>query len=189
MEVSIKVQLLTILYSSVFGVCLGVIYDCFKIVRRFLCFQTSNKVISFYSKIKFPLISLKFSHPNIKTKHKIIYFIFDILYFLFITPMSLIFIYAVSNGIVRWFIIFGAIVGFAIYYISISKIILFVYEFIFCFLRILVLYLVLFIKIPLKKMNICILKVFSKFKKKISFNRKKAAVKEKKETILYLGKK
>lgn len=189
MEVYIKVQLLTTLYSSLFGVILGIIYDCFKIIRRFLCFQTSNKVVSIYEKIRFPLISFKLSNETIKTKHKIIYFIFDVLYFLFITPISLIFTYAVSDGIVRWYIILGATFGFAIYNLSVSKIILFVYEFIFCFFRIVLSYMSFFIKLPLNKIKICIFKILSKYKKKTSINRKKRVSKENKETILYSGKK
>ena len=109
MEISIKYQLITTLFSVVLGLFIGLIYDCFKITRRFLLDEISVALQNKVCKINFPLIKLNFNRKKFKFKHKFTYFTLDILFFIVIIPIVQIFIYAASNGIVRWYIFLGII--------------------------------------------------------------------------------
>lgn len=188
MEISIKIQLLTALYSIVLGVFIGLIYDCFKIFRKFLLFEVSEKLKSFIKKIKLPLISLNFHGENLKTRHKLTYLILDILFFIVITPIMQIFVYAFSNGIVRWYIILGTFVGFIIYYFSVSKIVLSVFEFILLIFKILLSYLLFFIKLPINKCKRILYRKISNFKDKMKAKEIEKTNNSNKTVVFYSGK-
>ncbi len=176
MEISIKYQLISTMYSIILGFFTGLIYDWMKILRKLLIGEISRKTQQKILKIKFPLINLKFNDLSLNFRKKSVYFIFDMLFFIILTPIMLIFTYAVSNGTLRWYIIIGAFIGFLCYYYSISKIVLFVYEYILVILKIVVSYVIYFAKIPLTKINL-------KIKRKLnSFKMKKKSKKEKKPT-------
>ena len=68
MEISIKYQLLTTFLSVILGLFFGVIYDWFKIIRKFLIGSISKKLISIINRIKFPLITVNFK-KNFKDKN------------------------------------------------------------------------------------------------------------------------
>jgi hypothetical protein len=174
MDVSIKNQLLTILFSLILGILFGLIYDIFKIVRMFIIGQISDRTKNIFLKIKLPLIKLKFNCEKLNVKEKIVYLIFDIMFFIVITPIMQIFIYAFSNGIVRWYIFLGAFIGSMIYYATISRINLIIYEYIFMLVKIILTYILHFIILPFKKIS-RIIKEKHNYKKE----RRKALNKEK----------
>ena len=192
MEISIKYQLLTMLYSSILGLFIGLIYDVFKIVRKLINGEISNKTKNKLEKIKFPLINVQFKGENLKIKEKTVYFIVDILFFVVVTPVMQIFIYTFSSGIVRWYIFLGVFIGFMIYYVSVSRIIIIMYEYIAFFIKVLLSYLIYFIKLPFDKI-IKILK--EKHKKKIEHRKllkREKILKEKEENkkvLILSGKK
>ena len=75
----------------------------------------------------------------------------DILYFLLITPMAVVFTYQVNDGNIRWYLLFGMVVGFALYYFTICKIIISVSEYIVFFIKTVFSYLSYLILRPIKK--------------------------------------
>ena len=192
MEISIKYQLISTMYSIILGFFTGLIYDWMKILRKLLIGEISSKTQQKILKIKFPLINLKFNDLSLNFRKKSAYFIFDILFFLILTPIMLIFTYVVSNGTLRWYIIVGTFIGFLCYYYTISKIVLFVYEYVIVILKIFASYIIYFIKIPLSMLNLKIKRVFNRFimKKKSKKEKKLATEKEEnRQLLLYSFKK
>lgn len=157
MEISIYNQLLTVLFSVVLGAFCGILYDLVKIFRKILVPEYNKKLINKQSKKQYKGIS----NPIFKRKSKkykiysyIITMLFDIFYFIILTPAFCIFTYIMNNGIVRWYIFVFSLIGFVLYKVSIGRISGSIID---CFsfqLRILILYLIKFIKIPLKKLNL-----------------------------------
>ncbi|MBQ4510579.1 MAG: spore cortex biosynthesis protein YabQ [Clostridia bacterium] len=154
MEISIKYQLLTSLFSIIIGMYICSIYDCFKIIRNFINGEISHKLKNNVLKLKLPLINLKFKEKSLNRFQKAIYIVFDLLFFICITPIMLIFVHDFSNGIVRWYIIIGATFGFVLHYFTISRFIVVIYECIAIFIKILISYLFFFIKLPISKLII-----------------------------------
>ncbi len=192
MEISIKYQLISTMYSIILGFFTGLIYDWMKILRKLLIGEISSKTQQKILKIKFPLINLKFNDLSLNFRKKSAYFIFDILFFLILTPIMLIFTYVVSNGTLRWYIIVGTFIGFLCYYYTISKIVLFVYEYVIVILKIFASYIIYFIKIPLSMLNLKIKRVFNRFIMKKKSKKEKKLAKEKEENrqlLLYSFKK
>ena len=69
----------------------------------------------------------------------------DILYFLVIIPASVIFVYHLNNGNVRWYIVAGMAIGFALCYFTVGKIIISVSEYIVFFIKVFLSYVSYFI--------------------------------------------
>lgn len=143
---SIYSQFVVTIYSLLFGVLLGLIY----------CLHSAIGLL-----LGFNRVSGEFKHKNIYIEHiiqkgnrreKILLAIWDVLYFILITPVCAIFMYGVNNGIIRWYIILGAMLGFTAFRLSIGRLVLWLISFP-----------IGFIKYKLKE---AILLVFSKLKQK-----------------------
>lgn len=157
MEISIYNQLLTVIFSVVLGAFCGILYDLVKIFRKILVKEYNKKLINKQSKKQYKGIS----NPIFKRKSKkykiysyIITMLFDIFYFIILTPVFCIFTYIMNNGIVRWYIFVFSLIGFVLYKVSIGRISGSIIDSFSFQLRILILYLIKFIKIPLKKLNL-----------------------------------
>ena len=100
-------QLYVVLISLVFGFTLGFVYD----LLSFSGYLLGIKTIVTKSRVekRFEIINKK------KKINKVFLFFWDVLYFIIITPMCAIFLYGVSEGIVRWYIILSMLVGYVIY--------------------------------------------------------------------------
>ena len=126
MEISIASQIVNLLMSLLVGVCLGGIYDLIRIWRSLLGIEYINKFTLRLKEINLPLIK----NPLLKAKkgnrigENLILFLTDILYFLIVTFVLIIFIYYTNYGIVRWYILTGVIAGFFAYYFTLGKIII-----------------------------------------------------------------
>ena len=75
------------------------------------------------------------------------------MYFISITPLFAIFTYAFSNGIVRWYIILFAFIGFILYYFTVGKLLNPVYEYILFLIKIFFEYVKFGIMFPFKKLK------------------------------------
>lgn len=106
----IKEQFLLILYSFLFGILLGIIYCMFSGVEQIFRLKTA-KTDKHIIKAKSKII------------HKIVLFLVDSLYFVFITPLCAIYMFGINDGLVRWYIVFGAILGFAFFNLTLGKMI------------------------------------------------------------------
>ena len=149
MEISIKNQLITMLFSIILGMFIGLIYDIFKILRLMTGLELSPKMQNKLNKIRLPLIVKKNNKKSNNTKKYILYIIWDILFCIAITPIIQIFVYATSFGIFRWYILIGIALGFTCYYYTVSKIIAPVYEFILLGIWVVFKYILYFIKLPI----------------------------------------
>ncbi len=187
MEISIKNQLLTFLLSIVLGLLVGFIYEVFKILRMLSGLEFPKNINKKTESCVFPLIGNVKNQRNINTKKRfVLYFIWDFLFFIAITPTFQIFLYAMTFGIVRWYVIFGALIGFAIYQATIGKLFCKIYEYIVFALRVILVYLLYFIKFPFFYVLKRIKKIATAKKNKKSMKKKikKQPIKECKRQIL-----
>lgn len=157
MEISIYNQLITVLFSIILGPFCGVLYDLIKIFRKVFVLEYSEKFIIKQSRKEYKGIN----NPILRKKsrrYKIYSYIttmfFDIFYFILLTPVFCVFTYIMNNGIIRWYIFVFSLVGFVLYKISIGRLFGSIIDYFSFYLRILILYLIKFIKIPLKKLNL-----------------------------------
>ena len=193
MDVSIKEQLLCALYSVILGIFLGNIYNIFKTVRCLIFGQTSEKLENKLKSIRFPLIKeirLKKKGLKSKTAQTIFLFFWDILYFIFITPFVLVFIFATSYGIPRWYIFLGAFLGFLIYHLTVGVLFKRIFEVVIFVLIIIKEY----VKLPFKWLYMLIMNkikyILNKMKEKRALKRKNKPKndKNKRKTLLCIGK-
>lgn len=170
MEVSILDQLYVFCMSLIIGVALGALYDIVRMWRAFLGIRYVNKFTEKLKLLRLPLIK----NPLLKEKKQndraqgILLFITDIIYFLIVTLIMIIFVYSVSGGVVRWFIFVGAMMGLLIYYFTIGKIVISVSEYIVFFVRIVWAYVVYFVTYPFLPIINKIKRIFRRLKTKIT---------------------
>lgn len=182
MEVSIKSQLLAILYAVIFGLFLGVFYDFVRSARILIVGSYDFKNKSKFLNKK--LSKLKTKETSVRSE-KIVIFITDILYFILISPFAAIFMYATSSGIVRWYLFLGFGIGIIIYFFTLRRLIKPVYEAIIILIRLAFEY----VKRPLKRiLNMLKDALKKQRKKKKSKTKKKEKSKDSKQVILYIGK-
>ena len=113
MEVTLKSQIIVIIYSIIFGIFLGLIYHSISIISNvfsFKDFEINNKRLSKY---KMPY------KESIKSRVGL--YLIDLFYFLLITPISAIFLFGINSGVVRGYIIAGSVVGFFLYKVSLGR--------------------------------------------------------------------
>lgn len=154
MEVSIGNQLLIAVYSLLYGVVLGAVYDAFRIGRIFFGINYVNRFTGHIKCIKLPLISNPMLNDAIGKSQRYkntVVFIGDVLYFVLITPPSTVFVYAFNNGNVRWYLFFGIVAGFATYYFTVGRLVISVSEYIVFSVKVLFSYVAYFTVRPIKK--------------------------------------
>ena len=151
MHISIKSQIITTLFSIVLGILLGFIFEIFNTLKLLFGSEPSEKIKKRICKLKHFQVKRREVYKISKIHKWIIDFVFDLLFFVFITPIMQIYIYAFSNGIVRWYIILGAIIGYLLYYVTIGRIIRYVLEYIFIFLKAMLQFLMHYIILPFRK--------------------------------------
>ena len=93
-EITVKSQILTFFYAVTLGIILSVLFDFFKTIR------------------------ISYKHNNIFV------FIEDIVFFLISTFLTFMFLMARCNGEFRTYVISAILIGFFIYRITLSKIVL-----------------------------------------------------------------
>jgi len=95
MENQIVLDSSLLLYSVVIGFFFGIFYECFRFLR------------------------LSFPHPTFLVGLE------DLIFFLPVSVLFLLFTFAFSDGIIRWFSVFGAGLGFFLYQNTVGKIVFF----------------------------------------------------------------
>lgn len=109
MEVSQRLLALALLYSAGVGASLGVLYDVFRIMRVAM------------------KLSLKMPAP-LRTVYNIlgdaIIFIEDILFSIIAAVVVTVFLFHINDGQVRWFVLAGAGTGFAVYYMTVGRLVI-----------------------------------------------------------------
>lgn len=113
MIIDLQNQAIVLLQSILFGIILEIIYEVFYCAGVLFCITSSR------SKNKRILHYLN-NNKHTKTR-KVALSIWDFLYFVFITPVCAIFVFGVNTGIVRWYIVLGTILGFAIFKLILGR--------------------------------------------------------------------
>lgn len=129
---AISEQISVIFFALLLGVFLGALYDLFRVTRVFIGVRYSKTLIKLWDK-KLPLIGVhRFGRgKNITDKIKgAVISVEDILFFVLSGCIVSVFIYRYCYGILRWYVFFGAILGFAAYYVTVGRVVLTVAEFI-----------------------------------------------------------
>ena len=112
-----------LVYSFVLGVFLGVVYDFFRIRRLiFYCEKNTKANTSIF-------------HRQRRLVEEIVIFIEDVLFWLISAVAMCIFIYYINSGRFRGVAIFGAVIGFFVYYKTIGKVVMLLSGCIINFLR------------------------------------------------------
>ena len=159
---------LEILLSFIFvGLLFGVIYDLVKLLRYVFVYSFSSRFISMHINNEFKNISNPLINKEKKIFHNIKLFLFDVLYFLIITPICVIFVYEFNDGIIRIFILVGILVGFLIYRLTLGRLTSLAFQYIAYYVKILLSYLTLLLKKPIRKL-------FIKYKEKANKRVKKS---------------
>lgn len=184
MEISFASQFLVALISVVLGLFLGALYDVIRIIRALFGISYVNKFTGKLKGIRLPFIK----NPLTKEKRgarafeNIVIFITDILYFLIVTLIMMVYIYHINSGTVRWYIFLGAILGLLLYYVTLGRLVISISEYIVFFLKVAFSYLIFFISRPfvllyLKiKPSVSRINRFKKRKNKLSDNNKKQRI-------------
>ncbi len=120
MEIFLEKQLINIAYSVILGLIFGIFYDIIRIIH-IMCGIAS------------------YSGENVGMKRGrlafFIFFVLDIAYMLTVTALYSLFVYWSYNGSFRLFMLIAAILGFAIYYNSIGRVVMFFSEAVVRFLK------------------------------------------------------
>ena len=108
-------QFLVIINSACLGGMLALIYDMFSFFEIVLgikiCYDENRIVKKF---------QLPFKATMVK---KVVLIVFDMAYFLIITPVCAIFLYSESFGILRWYYVGAALIGVLLYRLSLGIIV------------------------------------------------------------------
>ncbi len=156
MEISMSSLLYSFFWSIALGTFLGAVYDAVRIGRIFLGVSYSRAAGVQLSGIKLPIIS-KFKKEN-KRKGKgipslaldILVFAGDLLFCIFAALVLVIFIYHSNDGRARWMVFFGTAAGFAVYYFTLGKIVMFFSSYIVFVIRSVLSYLFFIAWLPIK---------------------------------------
>lgn len=194
MEISIAYQLFVSGASALMGLFLGAIYDIVRISRAIFGIRYVNKFTYHLKEIKLPLIKnpLLIERKRNKVLSNIFIFVTDIIYFLVITLIMMVFVYYINDGIVRWYIFAGAFLGMLLYYFTVGKLVISVSEYIVFFIKTTLSYLT-WIFLWIISPALRFLKgIFSKIKQKLSTVKSKTNKTKKglkiKENIYKIGK-
>lgn len=120
MEISIKYQLITTVAAIIFGFVLGITYEIIRFFRIMITGMYNSGIVN---RIYLKNCAHINNGTNLSIKTRIVYFLFDVIFFVLIAPPVLVFIFATSSGIVRWYICFGFCAGFTVYLITLKRLI------------------------------------------------------------------
>ena len=117
--IEINNQFFVVLQSFIFGFFLEMLYEIHS-SAGFLFGMRGTRV-------KLNKVNFQYIYKNSKIK-KALLILWDFVYFLQISPISAIFLYAINNGIVRWYIILASLLGFVIFKISIGRLLSYILD-------------------------------------------------------------
>lgn len=163
MEISSLKLAELLIFSFVFGLCLGFFNDFNRIIRVFFGARYSSKD---YSKL-YDFFKIKNKTYNETTKFttflfKIIIIIQDVLFSLSVGCGTVLLIYCYNDGRFRLFTPLAIILGFFLYYFSVGKLVMLVSEPIAVFIKELLERILHLTFIPIKSVSKATLKVISK---------------------------
>lgn len=152
MEENITDQLLYLFRSVLAGLSLGALYDVIRISRVLAGVCYSTKRADRLSALRLPLIGAgKARRENAFGKTALYIFIFagDVLFCLLSGLLITVLVYAMGDGRVRAFALYGVAFGFAVYYFTAGRLVIGFSEYAAFFLRTAGRYAVFFVSVPI----------------------------------------
>lgn len=149
---AISEQITVLLFALLLGIFLGVMYDFFRVMRVCVGVRYGNRTLKKFWDKQLPLIGAyavgRGKNITDKIKNAVVC-MGDILFSLAAGVAVSVFIYRHCYGIVRWYVFFGALLGFIAYYFTVGRVVLTVAELIMFFVATAVRYAVYFITRPI----------------------------------------
>ena len=160
MEVSMWEQAGNLLYAVWFGAICGILYDILRIVRVLHGVRYPGRFSSWLSRLRLPFLPEGYASPRPtrygKRVQSLLIFLGDFLYLLLVGMLFSVFIYWQNDGVFRFYMLFGATIGYMAYYFTVGRLVLASAEAVAAFLRILLAYLVMLVRIPIGCMCRCL---------------------------------
>ncbi len=153
MEISIGEHVTLLCYSFVVGAALGALYDAVRLLRTFLGLGINYADVPFLSRLTPPLIGRRKTRETKrigKAAACVLVFVFDILYMLAATAVTVIFVYHAYSGTPRGFALLGECIGFVLYMKTAGRLTAAVASYIFFIAETLVRYIVFFTVTPVR---------------------------------------
>ena len=147
-------QAMATLIAIVVGAGVGLIYDGIRLGRAIIGIRYTDRLSHRFSAVHFPLIGIlpQKEAPQRKRKEFFISLYVamgDVIFFLLASVATVVYLYHANDGIVRWYLLFGLFLGFLLYYVTIGKITVNLFEVITLALRLLLAYVAYFTVRPL----------------------------------------
>ena len=153
MEVSMWEQAGNLLYAVWFGAICGILYDILRIVRVLHGVRYPGRFSAWLSRLRLPFLPEGYASPRPtrygKRVQSLLIFLGDFLYLLLVGMLFSVFIYWQNDGVFRFYMLFGATIGYMAYYFTVGRLVLASAEAVAAFLRILLAYLVMLVRIPI----------------------------------------
>ena len=173
MEISQSALAVVTLYSIAVGFFLGAVYDVFRILRIALEIHTEPSAVEnprngkkepreeqkspdAAKKIKKALLRI------LRAGNGAIIFIEDIVFFTICAAVITIFIFNINDGQIRWFALAGSGAGFAVYYFTVGKIVMFCAKKIIAFIKAVILFILRITVFPVIKLISALFRLLKK---------------------------
>lgn len=156
-------QAVATLIAIVVGAGVGLIYDGIRLSRAIVGIRYTDRLSRRFSAVYFPLIGILPQKEAPQRKRREFFICLyvamgDVLFFLLASVATVVYLYHANDGIVRWYLLSGLFLGFLLYYFTVGKITVNLFEVITLTLRLLLAYIAYFTVRPLT----CVLRVLSK---------------------------
>ena len=147
-------QAIATLIAIVVGAGVGLIYDGIRLSRAIIGIRYTDRLSRRFFAVHFPLIGTLPQREAPQRKRREFFISLyvamgDVLFFLLASVATVVFLYHANDGIVRWYLLLGLFLGFLLYYVTVGKITVNIFEVITLSLRILLAYVAYFTVRPL----------------------------------------
>lgn len=153
MDVSIGEHLTLLCYSFFIGVFLGVLYDAVRLIRTFFGLGIDYNDSPLIRRLTPPIIGKRKKRAGRATGRAAAaaaVFVFDIIYMIAATAVTVVFVYHASSGTPRGFALFGEAIGFILYLKTVGRLTASVASYIFFAVDTVIRYFVYFTVTPIK---------------------------------------
>ncbi len=113
MEIFIEKQLISVGYSFILGLIFGVSYDIIRIIHILCGIASYSGDERYMRKGKIPFL---------------LFFLTDLVYMTAVSAAFSVFVYWVNYGDFRWYLLFGSVVGFVLYYVTLGRVVMYFSE-------------------------------------------------------------
>ena len=152
MEISQYALLLLHVYAGILGICLGLLYDGFRITRIFLGAHYSRRVAKRLQGLRLPFLKGKPPHAESRFLGLAI-FLEDLLFCILSGVAFILLLYAQNNGRFRFLALVCTGLGFGLYRLTLGRLVMYASEWIAFGIGTAVRYLVFFLLYPIRALR------------------------------------